>query len=111
MNKSLYRLCRWLDKDLSVISQGTCPVCGSDKLEEVSMEEYPHNNICNGFLCQKCGYKDFKEFFKTHSKKVSMKAVLREHYFYLQLRLTTPFFPQDCKSLARLRAKMERDHA
>jgi hypothetical protein len=51
------------------MTQEKCPLCGSDKLEEVSMQEYPHNNICNGFVCQKCGYKDYKEFFKPVDRR------------------------------------------
>jgi hypothetical protein len=42
-----------------------CPLCGSSDLIEVSMQEYPQNNECNGFRCQKCDYKDYKAFFKA----------------------------------------------
>jgi hypothetical protein len=37
-------------------------------------------------------------------KDISVKAVVSKCFFYVQLRLTTPFLKQDCRSLARLRA-------
>lgn len=41
-------------------------------------------------------------------REVSVKTFLREGFYCVQLRLMTPFYRQDCKSIAKWKASKDR---